>query len=198
MLGPGTAPAVTMRGERMSTSQPTTGDQVCQKYGLAPSEFAALSAAERALFRAAYAADELQVVEVPRGSNHGPDVDRYLIAAGAEPGEPWCAAFWTCMLLDSGVGRSELPELAASVHGWLDWAKHKGVAQSNPDRAYAGLIIETPTTGHLVAITSVNGNRVSTIEGNTNKGGSREGYGVFRRTRPISQFRCFVDCSSLK
>lgn len=179
-------------------STPTTALQIHARYGLSLFAFASLPVAEHALYRAAYAADVLHVEEIPRGSNRGPDVERYQKSAGAEAGDPWCAAFWTCMLLDSGVSRSALPELAASVHGWLDWAKAKGIVSDTPKRGFVGLIIESATTGHLVGISAVRGDTVDTIEGNTNTDGSREGYGVFRRNRPIHQFRCFVDLSGLK
>lgn len=36
--------------------------------------------------------------------------------------------------------------------------------------------------GHVGIVSSLIGNRLETIEGNTNDGGSREGIGVFRRS----------------
>lgn len=36
--------------------------------------------------------------------------------------------------------------------------------------------------GHAGLVTEVNGDRLTTIEGNTNNEGSREGIGVFKRT----------------
>ena len=38
--------------------------------------------------------------------------------------------------------------------------------------------------GHVGLVESVDGGVLTTIEGNTNDGGSREGIGVFRRTGP--------------
>lgn len=176
---------------------PTTGAQICDHFHVEPAEFVAMSLPERALYRAAYAADVLKVVEVPRGSNCGPDVERYLRSVGVEPGEPWCAAFVSCMLLDSGAARASLPEEAASVHGWLDWATRNGFVRTSPARGYAGLIIEGPTTGHMVLVNGLLLSGVRTIEGNTNDDGSRDGYGVFRRSRVDSQFHCFVDLSGI-
>lgn len=73
----------------MST-QPVTGQQIEASYGITAASFEAFNIATRALFRAAYACDVLHVQEVPKGSNRGPDVERYQAAAGSGPGEPWC------------------------------------------------------------------------------------------------------------
>jgi len=191
-------------------SSPTTSAQICERYKLEPAVFMALSAADRALFRAAYAADELHVVEGaaydpqtgaftpgPPYNNVGPDVCRYLRSVGADPGEPWCAAFGSCMLLDSGVSRETLPELAASVHGWLDWGQRQSCLEASPARGMAGLMIFSPTEGHWCWISDVIGDQVKTIEGNTNPGGSRDGYGVFRRVRDVALFHSFVDLTEL-
>jgi hypothetical protein len=41
--------------------------------------------------------------------------------------------------------------------------------------------------GHAGLVIDVAGDHIVTIEGNTNQGGSREGFGVFRRdSRPIT------------
>lgn len=184
-----------------------TGDEVCAQYGLTSEAFAAMPLNIRALYRAAYAADVLKVREEPEigsaenpdgSGNRGPEVDRYNLAAGAALGSPWCASFKTCMLLDSGADHGELPPDPASVHAWLAWAKAKDLVLGLPVRGSVGLIIESAAYGHLVSVSEYEpGGEVRTIEGNTNPGGSREGYGVFRRTRPVSQFHCFVDLSGI-
>ncbi len=179
-------------------STPTTGQQICDHYKLEPVHFMAMPAMERGLYRALYACEVLHVQEIPKYSNRGPDVERYQLAAGSGPGEPWCAAFGTCMLLDSGVKRSDLPELAASVHGWLSWAHQKGIIALKPLRGFAGLLIHSPTSGHWVWIVAVEGDNVHTVEGNTDTNGSSEGYEVAFRIRPIDHFHCFVDLSGLK
>ena len=59
-------------------------------------------------------------------------------------------------------------------HAWRNRLR-VGFGFSNDLRFGAGLVIE------------VNGNRIVTIEGNTNPGGSSDGFGVFRRdARAIS------------
>lgn len=180
-------------------SKPTTGLEVCTQYNLNTAQFAALPTCMRALYRAAYAADVLKVQEIPHGSNRGADVERYQGIAGCNPGDPWCAAFVTAMLVDSGADRHQLPKLAASVHGWLDWANVGKHDKLTPQRGNLGVLIHSPTTGHIVFITSVDPIKgtVHTIEGNTNDDGSREGYEVCRRERSISSFKAFIDLGFL-
>jgi hypothetical protein len=171
---------------------PVTGDQICEQYCLSQDQFRSLSVAERALFRMAYMADVLHIEEDPIGSNRGDDVDRFCVLAGCDIGSPWCAACITAMLLDSGANLRNLPDNPASVHGWLDWAKVTGRIIEQPVRACVGIIIESPTTGHLVQVSEVVGDQVHDISGNTNNDGSRNGYGVFRHVRPMSAYAAFV------
>jgi hypothetical protein len=53
--------------------------------------------------------------------------------------------------------------------------------------------------GHMGLVEEVHGGKLTTIEGNTNDGGSREGIGVFRRTsRRIGQITLgFLDYSGV-
>lgn len=181
----------------MSHIGPIPGHDVQVRYRIAPELWREMDPCERALFRMAYAADVWHVEEEPRGSNSGAEVERVQRLAGTEKGAPWCASIWTAYLIDSGVDRAALPELAASVHGWGEWAAGKGRILDKPARGCAGLIYHSASTGHLVTIASVGRGTVETISGNTNNDGSREGYGVFRKVYPISAFRMFVDCHDL-
>jgi hypothetical protein len=47
-------------------------------------------------------------------------------------------------------------------------------------------------TGHTGFVEKVEGSVVHTIEGNTNDDGSREGYEVAKRERPLSSFKGFI------
>jgi hypothetical protein len=58
-------------------------------------------------------------------------------------------------------------------------------AQAQPSLVVPGtlfLIRTSGTKGHIGIIEEVRGNQLTTVEGNTNDGGSREGIGVYRRT----------------
>lgn len=174
------------------------GSAVETHYDLSPAEFAALHPNIRALYRAAYTADVLHVVEQPIGSNEGAYVSYYIQTAGLEPPEPWCAAFGTTMLVESGVPRDHLPAGAASTHAWKQWAEDNDHTLDVPVRGCAGILIESPTSGHFILVSHViDDNTVATIEGNTNTNGSSEGYGVFRRERKIDTINTWVDLSFL-
>lgn len=176
-------------------SQPTTGQEIETQYRLKPGAFAALPLFERALYRAAYACDVLHVHEDgPPYLNRGEDVDRYNRAAGAALGSPWCAAFWTTILLDSGCERNLVPMAPASVHQWREWAIDSGIYSREPVRGACGLFIFSPTEGHLVAVTAVDSAHatVAVIAGNTNSAGGREGFEVARRTYRIDALDGFV------
>lgn len=73
-----------------------------------------------------------------------------------------------------------------------------GAALDNPGVLRPGMvfIIETGGgRGHTGIVSRIVGNRLETIEGNTNDGGSREGIGVFRRNgRTVDSInRGFID-----
>lgn len=143
--------------------------------------------AERALLIAAEFADRIKVREV--GVNRGYWVTRFLGAVGLGGGYAWCAAFLTFCL--KAAGATNLPKHPASVLGWITWAKANGAILDGPQRACAGAQMHTKTTGHIWFMA----NPPASIEGNTNAQGSREGNGVFRRTRPegiwIDLEKCF-------
>ena len=103
-------------------------------------------------------------------------------------GAPWCAAFV------HGVGKQALGvgwplPRTGMVQTLVDWAKTKGVFYLNGAKVGDLLVLFYPTLvppryGHVGIVTEANADTTfSTIEGNTNPGGSREGYGVFRRQR---------------
>ncbi len=176
---------------------PIPGAAVCERYHIDPDAWTGMDPSERAMFRMAYAADVWHVEEHPRGSNSGQEINRVLNIAGVDSGNPWCAAIWTAYLVDSGVPRANLPPMAASVHGWGEWASEHRRLVAAPERGMAGLLYHSATTGHLVVVTHVDGDSIATIEGNTNLDGSREGYGVFRRERTIKSCVGFVHCVGL-
>lgn len=139
---------------------------------------------------------EIGVMEVPPGSNRGPKVDEYLRAVRLEPTAgsfPWCAAFlyWCFDRAAEGLAR---PNPLVRTAGVLDhWRKAQtlGVqrvltadAAADPERVQPGQIFILATggvTGHTGLVEEVANGRLTTIEGNTNDGGTREGIGVFRR-----------------
>lgn len=138
------------------------------------------------------------VREKPLGSNRGPEVDRYIRAAGLDPergSHAWCAAF-LCWLFaeaarDLGV-ENPLPRTAGVRNMWralgtlgrYRLSAHE--ARAAPHLVRPGMLFFLGFgggLGHTGLIVGVRGQALVTIEGNTNDGGSREGIGVFERDR---------------
>lgn len=151
-------------------------------------------------FVIAMAASQIGVTEQPVGSNRGPRVDDYIRAAGLNPAVdsyPWCVCFlqWVFQKAEAPSGvEFDLPK-TAGVHAlWqLGQQAAKTVVKANaanPAVIRPAMIFLLDTgggKGHAGLVESVDGDRLVTIEGNTNDGGSRDGYGVFRRrTRKVA------------
>ncbi len=146
------------------------------------------------------AAGEVGVREVPLGSNRGPRVDQYLRAVGIDPATgsyPWCAAFvyWCFQQAASSLQIANPVIRTASVADHWSKAPLAGIlcvttaeCNSNPALVTPGMIfvmMSSGETGHTGLIEQVTGTYLTTIEGNTNDNGSREGIGVFRRNKRI-------------
>ncbi len=141
------------------------------------------------------AASQIGVVEQPPLSNRGPQVDEYLKSVGLNPAGhhySWCAAFvyWSFQQAAQQLG---IINPLYKTAGVLDhWANARCIkilkltALANPALIIPGsifIIDHGGGLGHTGMVESVNGGNLTTIEGNTNPGQSREGYGVFRLTR---------------
>ncbi|WP_201743860.1 peptidoglycan-binding protein [Hymenobacter busanensis] len=156
------------------------------------------------------AAAEVGVLEEPPGSNRGARVDQYITRTGLNPNAgnfAWCMCFvYWCF--DEAAKQLKVANPCIKTAGVRDhWtkAKKKGIRTITPDQAVQEPALVRPgqlfclyhsaTTGHIGIVESVIGGKLTTIEGNTNTGGSREGIGVFRRTlRPISSVNLgFID-----
>ena len=146
-------------------------------------KFSALPVTERALLEAK---SQIGVEEVPRGSNWGPMVKVFLRAAGLAGPAPWCAAFVTWCLVIAGVQRSKLPLASASTAAWIKWAWVNHRFYTSPKRGDL-FVWNDQGKGHIGFVADVypKTGKVRTIEGNTNDGGSREGFAVCERKRTI-------------
>lgn len=104
---------------------------------------------ERLVQLAAYHCDVLHV----REENRGPWVDRYLAAAGVEPGNPWCAAFVT--FLAGVAGYDDLPSHPAAVASWAHWARDtRRWVVDLPRRGDLFYILHPSGTGHMGIVLS--------------------------------------------
>lgn len=161
----------------------------------------------------AAAQSQLGVMESPLGSNRGPQVNEYLRSVGLDPGSgsyAWCAAFvYWCFNQAALAMTVENPVICTA--GVMDHWNRAGAAGvhrlstaeccNTPDLVKPGMIFILSTgggNGHTGLVEKVRGLYLTTIEGNTNENGSRQGIGVFRHTaRKIPDInRGFIDYSA--
>lgn len=127
------------------------------------------------------------IKEEPLGSNNGPMVDKFNASCGLKPYDhaPWCASVAHYVYIANG-----LQGKGAYSPSWFD--KKRRIAQTDVLPADIGLIY-FPSKGryaHTIAAiekTVRSAGRivqVTTLEGNTNAQGSREGDQFARRIRP--------------
>jgi hypothetical protein len=123
-----------------------------------------------------------------------------LVINGKTDGYPWCASFVSLCVQKLCIHSSYFSSLNAprepSVWRFLAvWAKNNGCTIFSSSSA-----ILSPKPGDIVVFTfshigiveSVSGNKVVTIEGNTNNAGSREGQEVARKVRSLNIIKSFI------
>lgn len=123
--------------------------------------------------------------EQPLGSNRGPQVSEWLKRTGGEPGNPWCASFACCMIEDAAkqLGIPNPVPMTASSSALYRWAKGANRLVARPEPGDLALVIGGETGHyHTVICAGVpSGDRVQTIEGNSNMDGSANGVEVAHR-----------------
>lgn len=143
-----------------------------------------------------------QVEELPRGSNKGPKIVPLLRNAGANPGDPWCAAFVHEVLTKTALSsdiKKTIPKTPGVLSHWektgakkLEYKSEKNIDKILPGMVFCYLTKGSkgtyPGKGHTGIVMSVDKSKKSWtgVEGNANPSdGSREGYGTFIVTRNI-------------
>lgn len=138
------------------------------------------------------------------GSNCGPRVNQYKAATGLNPAQdwPWCAAF-ICWLVREAMDAAERETgarltftrpMTASAWGFESWslAQDRSTNTKKPPQRdiRAGDIIIF-TFSHIGIATSGpdSDGYLTTIEGNTDRQGSREGGAVWKKLRHTSKIR---------
>lgn len=138
-----------------------------------------------------YAIKELGKCEIPKGSNWGPDVKKYLNSVGIDFPASWCMAFvhW-CHQQAADEFKIENP-MFHTGGCMLQWAKRKldfSVAVPLPGDIF---ILSFPHglghTGIIESVSDANKGWIDTIEGNSNNDGSRNGEAVVRHRRELSK-----------
>ena len=144
------------------------------------------------------ARSEIGVSEID-GSNCGPRVDEYKAATWLDPdkGWPWCAAF-LCWLIREAIDGEDVAFKRPQTAGAWDfenWARkqvNNGVdlrKPTNEDIKAGDIVIYTFSHIGLAVKDIDSSGYVTTIEGNTNGAGSREGGSVLEKKRHVSSIR---------
>lgn len=131
--------------------------------------------------------------EIPRGSNWGKHVQKYLASVGITFAASWCMAFvYWCV--NEACKEAGIPNNLVRTGGVLrQWNEiDKQFKTTNPKRGDIFIMDFGKGLGHTGFVEKVDGDKIYTIEGNTNSDGSREGYAVCRRTREIKSCKGFI------
>lgn len=126
------------------------------------------------------------------GNNRGPQVEKFLKSSGANPGDPWCAAFNVQCYLDGWPeGKGIWPRSAWSP----DWSRNptwtyaKKGTTPKPGDSWGIYFPSMRRVAHTGLIKEWGTHFVLTFEGNTNQAGTRDSFfgdRVMVRKRPIS------------
>lgn len=161
---------------------------------------------------------EVGVRETPKDSNRGPRVHEYQDSTDLNgSGWPWCAAFVCWCIREWGKEAEVLAALnltaskfeqwrpkTAAAYGFDEWARSRGLMvvnenQNVPRTGLGNLILHTGDIvtydfSHVGIIdTDTDGGSIlHTIEGNTDEAGSREGGGVYQKTRARELARTII------
>ena len=139
---------------------------------------------------------EVGVREVPANSNRGDRVEQYQAATWLTgSGWPWCAAFicWGIRELEKVQPLPFKRPQTAGAWDFENWAKSQGVKRFKPRQKIKAGDIVVFTFSHIgLAIEDEKGGVVRTVEGNTDLSGSREGGGVYIKSRPVSSIRSHI------
>jgi hypothetical protein len=143
---------------------------------------------------------EIGVMESPRNSNRGKRVDEYKAATWLDPKQswPWCAAFVCWVVAQTGIKETATFKRPKTAGAWdfINWA----LDQDNTVRTLRNPTAADILPGDIVVfkfshigIAIVAGkDLVVTVEGNTDEEGSREGGGVYKKTRNVSQIKARI------
>lgn len=137
------------------------------------------------------------------GNNKGKDLQPFFDADhydpnGAAPGDdgyPWCASFvcWVVMVAIAGRAITFQRPRTASAFGFEAWSlaqDNSTNTKRNPgsDIKRGDLVIFS--FSHIgIAVADATATHITTVDGNTNAAGSREGNMVARKTRRLTQVR---------
>jgi len=111
------------------------------------------------------------------GNNDGKRIEEYQATVGLKKGDPYCAAFISWVFKQAGY--------SAPRTGWSPslFPLTRLVKAATPGNVFGIYFPSLKRIAHCGFVEHVKGDWISTVEGNTNVSGSREGDGVHRRFR---------------
>lgn len=121
------------------------------------------------------------------GKNDGVDVEKYLKYTGNKKGAAWCASFVSWVYGKAGFVQ---PKTA-----WSPSLFPLARQTFKPSAAdiFGMYFLNLKRIAHCGLVEKQRGNWISTIEGNTNLAGSREGDGVYRKLRHRRTIKTFAN-----
>lgn len=139
------------------------------------------------------------------GRNAGPEVEEFQGSIGLSPGDPWCAAFVCFCIKEAAKELGVTPKFQYGGSVYKLWTRNPDLQTSEPglncvfliDHGLSKVGTRIGHTGFCVQplIANADGHpgeqfvdKIETVEGNTNAAGSRDGDGVYHKTRKMSEF----------
>lgn len=137
-----------------------------------------MTIAEKAL---EIAITQLGKSEEPRRSNWGPHVQKYLASVGIKTPAPWCMAFVYWCYGEAAKSMGVKNPLLCTGHVGTQWNMRKANhAVNSPHPGDLFVLLNKDGTGHIGFVRTIapTGDLATTVEGNSNDEGDREGYEV--------------------
>lgn len=131
--------------------------------------------------------DHVGTKEVPDKSNRGILIDEANTYTGVSLGSPWCASIISLAYKNSGLS---VPRDARAAGMFTSKSIISPLFVMPGD--LGGIYFpKLGRIGHVFMVRKIFGSFVLTVEGNTNRQGSRDGDGLFYYIRPLSEVRYF-------
>lgn len=142
------------------------------------------------------------------GPNRGPQIAKYQASVGISPGDSYCMGFVFWCFGEACTRRTVTNPLVRTGRVLDHWARAKPEVKITIEMALDDLLLVKPGSifmidhgndrGHCGLVLEVRPFGVTSIEGNTNPGGSRNGDGVYQRTRRFPEISLgFLDYSRI-
>jgi len=136
----------------------------------------------------AIAQQQLNLAEIPKGCNCGPEIQKFL---GSSGGEEWCADFVSWVYNAAGVpftGGADGGWRLPGVSGIHQWFADHGVwhDRGSADVPQPGDVVDFGGGGHTGIVEKVDGTTLDTIEGNTSDQVARRSYSDYASSGDIA------------